>query len=72
MKIKQSVIEMIDNNRGIGTVMAALDVSPNTAREYIKGNKDDLTKYDALEAIAKLTGIQVKDLLEEEELSAKE
>lgn len=69
--IKQSVIEMLDNNRGYATIMLALDCSSTSARDYIKGNKDELTKYDALQAIGKFTGIPVEDLLEEEELSAK-
>lgn len=66
MKIKQSVISLIDNNRGYATLMLALNVSHSTVRDYIKGNKDDLTKAAALKAIRELTGLSDSDILEEE------
>ena len=71
MKIKQSVLEMLDNNRGYATIMLALDCSHSSARDYVKGNKDDLTKYKALEAIRDFTGLSDAEILEEEFDTAK-
>jgi hypothetical protein len=66
MKIKQSVLDLLDNNRGYATLMLALDCSATSAREYVKGNKDELTKYKALEAIREFTGLTDSEILEEE------
>ena len=71
MKIKQSVLQLLDCNKGYGTIMIALDCSFSSARSYVKNNSDDLTKAAALRAISKFTGIEEEAILEEELVSQK-
>ncbi len=66
MKIQESVIRMLDCNRGYATIMLALDCSHSSARDYIKNNKDDLTKAAALKAIREFTGLKDRDIMVEE------
>jgi hypothetical protein len=66
MKIKEAVRQMLECNRGYATIMFSLDCSHSAAREYIKHNKDDLTKAAALKAIREFTGLTDEEILEEE------
>ena len=71
MKIKESVRQLLDCNRGYAAIMMALDCSFSSAREYVKNNKDDLTKAAVLEflrqpLIVAMLGIEEEDLLERE------
>lgn len=70
MKIKESVRQMLDCNRGIATIMLALNCSHSSARDYVRNNKDDLTKAAALKAIREFTGLKDEDILEEETIPA--
>lgn len=69
MKIKKSVLSLLDNNMGHATIMLALNVSHTTARSYIKNNSDDLTKAAALKAISKFTGLEEGEIMEEDMVS---
>lgn len=68
MKIKESVRQQLDCNRGYAIIMLALDCSFSSARDYVKNNKDDLTKAAALKGIREFTGMKDKDILEEESM----
>jgi len=57
---------MLDCHKGYATIMLALDCSHSSARDYIKNNKDDLTKAAALKGIAQFTGLSQEEILEEE------
>ena len=66
MKIKESVLKMLDNNRGYALVMDALDVSFSSARFYIKKNTDDLTKAAVLEKVRNRFNLTDDEILERE------
>lgn len=66
MKLKESVRQKLDNNRGIALVMLALDCSPNAARDYIRTNHDNLTKASALKMIREEFGLTDDQILEED------
>lgn len=66
MKIKKEVLQRLDNNRGCALIMLALDCSFSSARDYIKGNKDDLTKAAALRAIREEFDLTDDEILEDE------
>lgn len=65
MKIKESVRQMLDNNRGHGLVMRSLDCSYSTARDYVKANNDNLTKAAMLKAIREEFSLTDEEILEE-------
>lgn len=66
MKLKQSILEKLDNNKGYALIMTTLDCSHSTARDYIKHNKDDLTKAAMLKAIRETFGLTDGEILEQE------
>jgi len=67
MKLKQSVIALLDCNKGYGLIMMSLDCSFSTAREYVKNNRDELTKAAMLIAIRKEFNLTDDQILETEE-----
>lgn len=71
MKIRKAVLGKLDNNKGYALIMIALDCSFSSARDYIKKNKDDLTKAAVLKAIREEFGLTDKEILEEDKSPAK-
>ena len=66
MKLKNSVLQRLDNNRGLGLIMMALDCSHSAARDYVKNNSDNLTKAAMLKAIREEFGLSDDQILEED------
>lgn len=66
MKIRKEVLQKLDNNRGYGLIMMALNCSFSSARVYIKNNSDDLTKAVALKAIGEELKLTQEEILEAE------
>jgi hypothetical protein len=66
MKIRKRVLQKLANNRGYAIIMLALNCSHSSARDYIKNNKDDLTKAAALKAIREELGLTDEQILEPE------
>lgn len=66
MKLKESVRQRIDNSRGAALIMLSLNCGYTTARDYIRNNKDDLTKAAAMKVIRKETGLTDEEILEED------
>ncbi|HYD90251.1 MAG TPA: hypothetical protein VEA37_02050 [Flavobacterium sp.] len=66
MKIRQSVLSRLDNNRGLGLIMMSLDCSHSAAREYVRNNHDNLTKAAMLKAIREEFDLTDEEILEEE------
>ena len=65
MKLKETVCQKLDNNRGIALIMLALDCSPSSARDYVKNNSDNLTKAAMLKVIREEFGLSDEEILEE-------
>lgn len=65
MKIKNEVLQRLDNTRGYAIIMLALDCSHTAARRYIKDNDDNLTKAAMLKAIREEFGLDDSQILEE-------
>lgn len=65
MKIKQEVLNRLNNNKGLALVMTTLDCSHSTAREYVKTNSDNLTKAAMLHALREEFGLTDTEILEE-------
>lgn len=68
MKIKRSILQKLDNNRGHGRLMAALDCSQSTIRLYIKNRDDNLTKLAAMQVFREVTGLSDEEILEDEKV----
>jgi len=66
MKIKKSVLKRLDNNRGLGLIMASIGCSHSAARDYIKYNSDNLTKAAMLKTIREEFGLTDEEILEQE------
>jgi hypothetical protein len=66
MKLKKQVLKRLDNNKGVGLVMATLDVAATTARDYIKNNSENLTKFAMLKALREEFGLTDEQIVEEE------
>lgn len=67
MKIKNEVIQKLDNTRGYAIIMLALDCSHTAARRYIRENDDNLTKAAMLKAIREEFGLSDSEILEDTE-----
>jgi hypothetical protein len=65
MKIKDSVLKRLDNNRGYALIMLALDCSHSSARDYIKHGSDNLTKAASLKAIREEFDLKDSEILED-------
>lgn len=65
MKIKESVRQRLDNNRGLALIMLTLDCSHSAARDYVKNNSDNLTKAAMLRVIREEFGLTDEEILEE-------
>lgn len=66
MKLKDSVLNKLDTNKGLGLIMRTLDCSHSTARSYVKSNDDTLTKAAMLKAIREEYGLTDEEILEED------
>jgi hypothetical protein len=66
MKIKVSVLQKLDNNRGLALIMLALDCSHSAARDYVKNNSDNLTKAAMLKVLREEFGLSDEEILEED------
>lgn len=68
MKLKKSVLKRLDNNKGLGLIMLALDCSHSAARDYVKYNSDNLTKAAMLKALREEFGLTDAEILEDSEV----
>lgn len=66
MKLKQEVLNRLDNNRGVGLIMSTLGVAPTTARDYVKNNSENLTKAAMIKVIREEFGLTDDQILEED------
>lgn len=66
MKLKQEVINRLDNNAGYALVMTSLNVAYTTARGYVKDNSENLTKAAMLKALREEYDLADNEILEEE------
>lgn len=66
MKLKEAFLKMLDNNRGIGLVMLNLNVSPTTARDYIKKNHERLTLPKMSKAISAFFETPAEEIFEDD------
>lgn len=66
MKIKQEVLNRLNNNKGLALIMTTLDCSHSAAREYVKNNSDNLTKAAMLHALREEFGLTDAEILEDE------
>lgn len=71
MKIKQSILDKIDNPISRVNIAQELGCGEQAVIVQIKNNNDNgrLTKMDALMAISKETGVEVNGILEEDKVS---
>lgn len=69
MKIKHSIIQLLDNNQGYAFIMLSMNVSHSTARDWVKTNSDNLTKAAMLKAIRQRFGLADDEILEEDMVS---
>lgn len=67
MKIKQDIVDKIDNPISRTRIAMDLKVGEQTVALQLRQNNDNgrLTKMDALSAISKEVGIPVNEILEE-------
>lgn len=65
MKIRQEVLNRLNNTRGFALIMLAIDCSHSAARDYVKNNSDNLTKAAMLKAIREEFGLDDSQILEE-------
>jgi hypothetical protein len=66
MKIKQTILDLVDNPQARTRIALALVVGEQMIAIHMRQNKENgrLTKMDALMAISKETGVRIEDLLE--------
>jgi hypothetical protein len=67
MKVKQQVLDKIDNPQTRNVLGSRLGVGEQTVAVQLRRNKKNgrMTKMDALQAINKITGIPISEILEE-------
>lgn len=67
MKIKQSILDIIDNPQTRTKLAMDLGCGEQSVALQLRNNKPNgrLTKMDALRAISKETGVSVEEILEE-------
>lgn len=72
MKIKQAIIDIIDDKAARARLSLDIGIGPEAIGQYIKANKNNgrLTKMDFLMAISRETGIEVMNLCEDPETIA--
>lgn len=68
MKVKQSILDQINNVDSRRRISEKLGIGDQMLHKHITANKANgqLTKMVALKAIAEVTGVSVEDMLEEE------
>lgn len=69
MKIKQSVLNVINTVQNRVKIAGATGVSEQAVKKAIVNNSDVLTKYTALEEIKKITGLTEYEILEKETIA---
>jgi CMP-2-keto-3-deoxyoctulosonic acid synthetase len=68
--LKKDIIQHINTPHIVGALMGIYGCGERTIQRYFEANSPELTQYDALEAISKYTGINIKNLLAKEEVAA--
>lgn len=71
MKIKQKILDKVDNPKSRMRIAAKLDLTEQAIAVQFRKNKDNgrLTKMDALKAISEECGLSVEQLLEKEKIT---
>lgn len=64
MKLKKSVLNKLNNRRGLALIMLSLDCSHSAARDYVRDNSDNLTKAAMLKTIREEFGLEDSEILE--------
>lgn len=66
MKVKQKILDSIDNPQKRTAIAALLGLGENAVAVQMRRNTEDgrMTKMDFLQAISKITGIPVDEILE--------
>lgn len=74
MKIKQKILDIIDNPQSRTAIASELKVGEQTIAVQLRGNKSNgrMTKMDSLLAISKVSGYPVSEILEQEPVEVKE
>lgn len=69
-KIKQNIIEMLKDQKTTLRLALKLNVGERSIQNHLNDNLPygRLTKMDALEAIHELTGIEILDIIESEDV----
>lgn len=67
MKIKREIIEAINNVKNRRVLAEVLDTGDQTVYTHLRNNADDgiLTKFIALRAISRITGLPIEQLVTE-------
>lgn len=65
MKIKDSVLKRLDNNKGLALIMLGCGCSHSAARDYVKYNSDNLTKAAMLKILREEFGLTDEEILED-------
>lgn len=73
MKVKKEILEIINNPQKRTGIAQLLGCGEQNIVLVIRRNKKNgrLTKWDALNAISKVTGVAIEDILEDETLQEK-
>jgi hypothetical protein len=66
MKLTKAALDKIKNPKIRIKLAIALGVTDQSIQNYIKDNKDELTKAAALEVIRKETGLRDSEILEKQ------
>lgn len=70
MKVKQKILDLIDNPQTRTAIAMDLKVGEQGVALHMRENKSNgrMTKMDFLQAISKVSGIRVEDILEQEQI----
>lgn len=68
MKVKQEILDLVDNPQKRTEIAGELKIGEQAVAWNMRRNSDNgrMTKMDFLEAISKVSGIPVSEILEEE------
>ena len=72
MKVRQKILDIIDNPKCRVAIATELGVGEQAITVHIKGNRTNgrMTKMDFLQAISKVSGCPIDEILEEEKVQA--
>ena len=67
MKVKQQVLDKIDNPTTRNVLGSKLLVGEQAIAKHLRANRQNgrMTKYDALQAVSEVTGVPISEILEE-------